>query len=83
MPSSRNTCSPLFRRKPTFFVVTTDKDNINLMVGQWVKQKYQVKRVVTVVHDPVLAGLYRELGLETVCPTDLVINDVLQMIQGK
>ncbi len=74
---------PALQEGADLLFVMTDKDNINLMVGQWLKQKYKVKRVVTVVHDPVLAGLFRELGLETVCPTDLVINDVLQTIQGK
>jgi trk system potassium uptake protein len=74
---------PALQEETDLLFVTTDKDNINLMIGQWLKQKFEVKRVFTLVHDPVLAGLYKELGLETVCPTDLVINDVLQMIQEK
>jgi Trk K+ transport system NAD-binding subunit len=48
-----------------------------------VKQIFLVQRVVAVVHDSILAGLYKELGVETVCPTDLVIKDLLQTIQER
>jgi trk system potassium uptake protein TrkA len=74
---------PLLQEKTDILFVMTDKDNINLMIGQWVKNKFQVDRVITVVHDSILAGLYKELGLETICPTDLVIKDLLQVIQER
>ena len=72
---------PVLQEKTDILFVMTDKDNINLMIGQWVKRKFQVDRVITEVHDSVLAGLYKELGLETVCPTDLVLKDLLQTIK--
>jgi trk system potassium uptake protein TrkA len=73
-----------FLEQPTdLLFVMTDKDNVNLMIAQWVKRKFQVGRVITVVHDAVLSGLYRELGLETVCPTDLVIQELLVLMQEK
>jgi trk system potassium uptake protein TrkA len=59
--------------------VMTDKDNINLMIAQRAKRNIQVGRVIAVVHDSILAGLYKELGVETVCPTDLVIKELLQV----
>ena len=71
---------PTLQEKTDLLFVMTDKDNINLMIGQAVRKKFQVGRVITEVHDSVLAGLYKELGLETVCPTDLMIKDLLQMI---
>ena len=74
---------PALKEKTDILFVMTDKDNINLMIGQWVKNKFQVDRVITVVHDSILAGLYKELGLETICSTDLVIKDLLQVIQER
>jgi trk system potassium uptake protein TrkA len=71
---------PTLREKTDLLFVITDKDNINLMIAQRVKRNAQVGRVIAVVHDSVLAGLYKELGMETVCPTDLVIKDILQAI---
>jgi trk system potassium uptake protein TrkA len=74
---------PAFGKEIDILFVMTDKDNINLMIGQWVKNKFQVDRVIAVVHDSILAGLYKELGLETICPTDLVIKGLLQVIQER
>jgi trk system potassium uptake protein TrkA len=74
---------PTLQEKTDLLFVITDKDNINLMIAQRVKQIFQVQRVVAVVHDSILAGLYKELGVETVCPTDLVIKDLLQTIQER
>ncbi len=74
---------PTIQEKTDLLFVITDKDNINLMIAQRVKQIFQVQRVVAVIHDSILAGLYKELGVETVCPTDLVIKDLLQTIQER
>jgi trk system potassium uptake protein TrkA len=71
---------PTLQEKTDLFFVITDKDNINLMIAQRVKRNARVGRVIAVVHDSILAGLYKELGVETVCPTDLVIKDLLQAI---
>jgi trk system potassium uptake protein TrkA len=72
---------PTFEKKIDILFVITDKDNINLMIAQRVKLTFQQGRVIAVVHDSILAGLYKELGVETVCPTDLVIKDIVQAIQ--
>ena len=71
---------PTLQEKTDILFAMTDKDNVNLMIVQRVKRHFQVGRVIAVVHDSILAGLYKELGVETVCPTDLVIKDLLQMI---
>ena len=70
---------PVLQEKTDILFVMTDKDNINLMISQWVKNKFKVNRVITEVHDSILAGLYKELGLETVCPTDLVLKELLKV----
>jgi trk system potassium uptake protein TrkA len=71
---------PLLQEKTDMLFVMTDKDNINLMIAQRAKRNVQVGRVIAEVHDSILAGLYKELGVETVCPTDLVVRDLLQVI---
>ena len=73
---------PALKKEVDILFVMTDKDNINLMVAQWVKKKFSVKRVITEVHDSILAGLYKELGVETVCPTDLVLKELLETIKS-
>jgi len=71
---------PTLQGKADILFAMTDKDNVNLMIVQRVKRHFQVGRVIAVVHDSILAGLYKELGVETVCPTDLVIKDLLKEI---
>jgi trk system potassium uptake protein TrkA len=72
---------PTLEKKTDMLFAMTDKDNVNLMIAQRVKRHYDLGKVIAVVHDSILAGLYKELGVETVCPTDLVIKDLLQMIE--
>ena len=72
---------PTLQEKTDILFAMTDKDNINLMIAQRVKRHFDLGRVVAVVHDSILAGLYKELGVETVCPTDLVIKDLFQTIK--
>jgi trk system potassium uptake protein TrkA len=72
---------PTLKEKTDLVFTMTDKDNVNLMIAQRVKRHFKLERVVAVVHDSIMAGLYKELGVETVCPTDLVIKDLLQTIQ--
>ena len=72
---------PTLQEKTDMLFAMTDKDNINLMIVQKVKRHFQVGRVVAVVHDSILAGLYKELDVETVCPTDLVLKELVPMAQ--
>jgi trk system potassium uptake protein TrkA len=71
---------PTLQEKADILFAMTDKDNVNLMIVQRVKRNFPLERVVAEVHDSTLAGLYKELGVETVCPTDLVVRDLLQAI---
>jgi trk system potassium uptake protein TrkA len=71
---------PILQEKADILFAMTDKDNVNLIIAQKVKRNFKLERVVAEVHDSKLAGLYKELGVETVCPTDLVVRDLLQMI---
>ena len=72
---------PTLQEKTDLLFAMTDKDNINLMIAQRVKLNFRPGRVIAVVHDSILAGLYKELGVETVCSTDLVIKDLLQTLE--
>jgi trk/ktr system potassium uptake protein len=67
--------------KTDLLFALTDKDNINLMIAQWVKKRYKVRRVIAEVHDSALAGLYKELGVETICPTDLLLINLIEIIK--
>ncbi len=67
---------PTLEIKTDILFAMTDNDNINLMIAQKLKMHFQLGEVIAVVHDSILAGLYKELGVDTVCPTDLMIKEL-------
>jgi trk system potassium uptake protein len=53
------------------FASVTNGDNRNIMAAQIAKEIFHVDRVITRIYDPIRAQVYRELGLETICPTTI------------
>src|SRR2546426_12692440 len=53
------------------FVAVTNADTTNIMAAQLAQHEFGVKNVVCRIYDPARAGVYAELGLETICPTTI------------
>lgn len=51
------------------FAAVTNGDNTNLMAAQVASKIFNVPKVVCRVYDPRRAGIYYDLGLQTVCAT--------------
>jgi trk system potassium uptake protein TrkA len=51
------------------FVAVTDGDNRNVMAALIAQRMFGIKKIVARIYDPPRGQLYRELGIETVCPT--------------
>ena len=51
------------------FAAVTNGDNTNLMAAQVAQKIFNVPKVVCRVYDPRRAGIYYDLGLQTVCAT--------------
>jgi trk system potassium uptake protein TrkA len=62
------------------FVAVTDGDNRNIMAALIAQRMFGIKRIVARIYDPPRGQLYRELGIETFCPTTIgakIIRDRL------
>jgi len=62
------------------FVAVTDGDNRNVMAALIAQRIFGIKKIVARIYDPPRGSLYRELGIETVCPTTIgasIIRDKL------
>ena len=60
------------------FIAVTDGDNRNVMAALIAQRLFGIKKIVARIYDPPRGQLYRELGIETVCPTTMgakVIRD--------
>jgi trk system potassium uptake protein TrkA len=68
------------------FVAVTNGDNTNVMAAQVARELFGVQCVISRIYDPIRTEVYRELGLETFCPTILgakVIHDALMSANSR
>jgi trk system potassium uptake protein TrkA len=63
------------------FIAVTRDDNVNLSLAQTAKHFFQVPSVVARVWDPQRVEIFRELGVHTVCPLLLAVDDLLSRFQ--
>ena len=67
-------------KRADVFVAVTNGDNRNIMASQIAKELFKVKKVVCRIYDPIREETYRELGLETFCPTKIGAQMIFDMI---
>ena len=60
----------------------TSHDNVNLMVAQVAQAVFEVPQVMARVNDPSREAVYREFGIETICPTNLTAAAFLGALRG-
>ncbi len=51
------------------FVAVTNGDNRNIMAALIAQRMFKIKRIVARIYDPPRGQMYRQLGVDTVCPT--------------
>jgi trk system potassium uptake protein TrkA len=58
------------------FAAVTNGDNRNIMASQIAKEIFNVKKVVCRIYDPLRERTFKDLGLETICPT-IIVSDLV------
>lgn len=61
----------------------TSSDNVNLMASEVARQLYQVERVIARVVNLNRLGVYRQLGLDFVCDTEIVAENIFAKIRSR
>lgn len=54
------------------FIAVTEGDNRNIMAAQVAREIFNVPECIVRIYDPHRDDIYREIGLNTICPTKLV-----------
>jgi trk system potassium uptake protein TrkA len=65
------------------FVAVTNADTTNIMAAQLAQHEFGVKQVICRIYDPARADVYRELGLQTICPTTMGAEKVERFFEDK
>ncbi len=65
------------------FAAVTNDDNLNIVAAQLAREKYGVENVTVRIVDPVREHVYQNMGLKTVCPTNIEAASIFNMITGE
>lgn len=66
--------------KARAFAAVTSNDNVNIMAAQVARDIFRVPRVVARINEPRREATFRELGIATVCPTDVGTAAIKSML---
>jgi len=62
------------------FLSLTEGDNRNIMAAQVATESFGVPQVIAKINDPVRAAAYAELGVVTLCRTNLLVDTVAKYL---
>ena len=62
------------------FVAVTNGDNRNIMASQIAKEIFNIEKVVCRIYDPLRQTTFNESGLESICPTTIVSDLLLNAL---
>jgi len=68
--------------KADAFAAVTNGDNRNIMASQIAREIFHIKKVVCRIYDPLRESTFKELGLETICPTTIISSMVSDALIG-
>jgi trk system potassium uptake protein TrkA len=63
------------------FAAVMTADNRNIMAAQVAKHVFNIPKVVCRIYDPLREETYRELGLETICPTTIGAQQIMRTFE--
>ena len=63
------------------FLAMTEGDNRNIMAAQLATEAFRVGQVIAKINDPLRALAYSELGIATICRTDLMTSAILSHLK--
>lgn len=61
-------------------IVVTNNDNVNVMVALLAREIFKVREVIARLYDPERECVYREFGIQTVCPAVLSMKEIEKIL---
>lgn len=66
-----------------FLCAVTQNDNINIMVSQIADLIFKVPHIIARIYNPASRSVFEAFGLNTVCSTELTVQELLLRIEGR
>ena len=66
--------------KATTVVAVTNRDNTNIMIAQIAKHVFGTKHVIARLYDPGRECVYKEFGIDTICPAILSAKEIDKLL---
>lgn len=63
------------------FIALTEDDNTNIMAAELAREIFKVPRILARVIDHEKANIFEDMNIETICPTELVIDAISSSIK--
>lgn len=61
-------------------IAVTNDDNTNIMIAQIAKEVFYVEKVIARLYDPDYELIYKELGIDTICPAVLSAKEIDKLL---
>lgn len=61
-------------------IAVTNDDNTNIMIAQIARELFSVERVIARLYDPKCETVYRDLGINTICPSALSAKEIDKLL---
>ena len=81
--TDQNTLRRAQAERADAFIAATRGDNRNAMAAQIAKHVFQIRRVGSVIFDPIREEVYRSIGLRTINPTKLEAQVLRESIEAE
>ena len=69
--------------KANVVVAVTDNDNANIMVAQIAREIFKIRHVIARLYDHERECVYKEFGIETICPAILSAREIDKVLSQK
>jgi|APHig6443717817_1056837.scaffolds.fasta_scaffold05111_7 trk system potassium uptake protein len=66
--------------KANVVVAVTNNDNINIIVAQIAHEVFKIRQVIARLYDPDRECVYREFGIDTICPAILSAKEIEKIL---
>lgn len=63
------------------FIAVTDDDCVNICAAQIAKEIFHIPKVVARIYDEEKIALVKEMGIDTICPSELSEKEIANYIQ--